>query len=97
MSDGERLLTAEDFRPCLDQTFEVSVGQTCLPMTLRAVEPLNGSSREGGGFRLEFEGPPAPVLAQAVMRVSGPDAAHDIFMVPIARDAGGARYEAIFY
>lgn len=89
--------TIDDFRHWLDGSCEVAIGEHCLRMTLIAAEPLAGSPREGGGFRLEFRGPSEPVLAQAVMDVSRPSARYDIFMVPIARDAEGARYEAVYY
>lgn len=91
------LLTLEDFRLWLDQSCHVAVGEYRLPMTLTAAEPLAGSQRNGGGFRLEFRGPADPVLAQATMAVHGPTATRDIFLVPIARNAEGARYEAVFY
>lgn len=90
-------LTIEDFQPWLGQGCEVVTGEHRLPMTLTAAEPVPGSLREGGGFRLEFRGPTAPVLAQAIMAVHGPTGNREIFLVPIARDAQAARYEAVFY
>lgn len=91
------ILTIGDFRPWLDHECEVAIGEIRLPMTLSVVEPLPGSARDGGGFRLEFRGPADPLLAQATMAVRGPTGTRDIFMVPIARDAEGVRYEAVFY
>ena len=58
------MLTPDDFEPWLDQGCEVAVGEHCLPMTLTTVEPVPGSDREGGGFRLEFRGPASPVAGR---------------------------------
>ena len=91
------MLIIDDFRPWLGQPCEVAIGEYRLPMTLTIVEPVPGSDRKGGGFRLEFRGPASPVLAQATMCVQGPTGTRDIFLVPIASDPQSARYEAVFY
>ncbi len=91
------LLTIQDFAAWVGRDCRVTAGEVEIEMKLLAVEPVAGSSREGGGFRLEFLGPYEPVLPQATMEVAGPDAAYDIFMVPNARTADGTRYEAIFF
>jgi hypothetical protein len=48
-------------------------------------------------FKITFRGPAAPMLQQGIHEVShhalGPA---EIFLVPIARDAAGAEYEAVF-
>lgn len=41
--------------------FEVTVRGYRLSLTLDAAQDLPGSPRPGGGFRLEFVGPPDPV------------------------------------
>ena len=87
----------EDFRAWLGQDCEVAVAEHRLPMTLIGAKAFDGSPRAGGGFELEFLGPVEPLLAQGLMRVSGPAAAHDIFLVPCARDAAGTRYAATFF
>lgn len=90
-------LSIDDFAGWIGGECQVALGDACLPMTLLTAEPLAGSPRSGGGFRLEFLGPADPILPQSIMTVSGPPGTHDIFLVPIAGDAGGARYEAVYY
>lgn len=86
-----------DFSSWVDGPCEVESGEGRLPMLLLAAEPLEGSPRAGGGFRLEFLGPPAPVLDQAIRTVTAGSGRWDIFMVPISRHQAGTRYEAVFY
>jgi len=90
-------LSIEDFATWVGEACEVAVDETALPMTLAAVEPLDGSPRETGGFRLEFLGPPEPILGQAIVTVRRPAFDREIFMVPIASGPDGTRYEAVFY
>ena len=77
--------------------YEVRAADATYPLTLDKGQDLSDSGREGGAFRLEFVGPADPILPQATYRFVGEGTDHDIFIVPIARDAGGTRYEAIFY
>jgi hypothetical protein len=97
LSAAAPVLSLDDFSPWVGGAFEVGVAADRLPMTLRAAELLAGGQRDGGGFRLEFLGPSDPVLAQSIMTVAGPNGTHDIFLVPIAQNSDGTRYEAIFY
>lgn len=90
-------LTIDDFSQWVGGQCDVDAGGERLAMTLVAAQPLEGSVREGGGFRLELLGPADQVLDQGIVSVAGPAGAHDIFIVPIARDAQGTRYEAVFY
>ena len=90
-------LTIDDFTPWVNGTCDVTAPDGKVTMTLVAVQPLDHAQRDGGGFRLEFEGPASPLLAQSTMTVSGPAGSHEIFVVPIAQDARASRYEAIFY
>lgn len=92
-----QLLTIDDFADWLGRECQVTAPDGEVAMTLLAAEPIGQSQRDGGGFRLEFQGPLSPILQQATMTVAGPSATHDIFMVPIGQDPQGTRYEAIFY
>ena len=48
-------------------------------------------------FSLVFRGPAGAILPQATYRLDhGTIGSFDIFLVPIAQDAGGVRYEAVF-
>lgn len=77
--------------------YEVRAADAAYPLTLEKSQGLSDSGREGGSFRLEFLGPADPILPQATYRFAGEGTDHDIFIVPIAKDAGGVRYEAVFY
>lgn len=90
-------LTIDDFAPWVNEACDVTGPDGQVSMTLVSADPLPRARRDGGGFRLEFEGPPEPLLSQAIMTVSGPGAAHEIFLVPIAQDKSATRYEAVFY
>ena len=70
---------------------------TGVSLTLAQVEELPvAHGRDGGAFRLEFTGPADPMLPQAIYAVASDGVEHDIFLVPIARDQGETRYEAVF-
>ena len=85
-----------DFRPAVDTLFSLEGSQV-----LRLVAAEGTAERPAGmahdHFRLAFLGPADPVLPQRTYRLDhdalGP---LDIFLVPIARDAAGTTYEAIF-
>jgi hypothetical protein len=85
-----------DFRAALDTPFALADG---VELRLTEAEP-NGSRAPGSErdpFRLAFLGPPDPVLPQRIYRLEHAGlGALDIFLVPIARDAEGTTYEAIF-
>jgi hypothetical protein len=77
--------------------YDVRAADAVYPLTLNKGQELSDSGREGGAFRLEFVGPNEPVLPQATYRFASVEAEHEIFIVPVGRDANGVRYEAIFY
>jgi hypothetical protein len=85
----------DDFADAVGATF--SAGDP--PVELRLIEatPLEGSVRVEGSFRLEFAGPAEAMLPQAIHRFERDGRSYDIFIVPIACDPGGARYEAVFF
>ena len=61
------------------------------------MKPIANSPRDGGGFTLLFKGPRDVALPQAIYRFTGESGiADDIFIVPIAADAAGRLYEAVF-
>jgi hypothetical protein len=85
-----------DFRTALDTPFSLEGGYV-----LHLVEAQSTGERGAGmardPFRLEFLGPTDPILPQRIYRLEHEAlGALDIFLVPIARDAGGTTYEAIF-
>ena len=87
-------LTAADFAE--GREYAVGGDGDGTRLRLERIEILPGAARASGGFRLEFVGPEAPLLPQAIYKLSDGGESRDIFIVPIAREAGGIRYEAIF-
>jgi hypothetical protein len=92
-----RILRHEDFSGQVGQNFEVLVNGGALALRLDEAQPLPGSQRQGGGFRLVFRGPFQPQLPQGsyMFRRRGND--DQIFIVPISADERGVKYEAVFY
>jgi hypothetical protein len=78
------------------QSFSIEAGGQTIMLELSAVKPIANSPREGGGFTLMFKGPREVALPQAIYRFTGKSGAHEIFIVPIAADAAGRLYEAVF-
>jgi hypothetical protein len=90
-------ITVGDFAGRVGKTFVVPVRGHRLDMRLDAAQELPGSSRAGGGFRLEFLGPADPILAQGIFPFEIARDRYEVFIVPIARDRSGTRYEAVFF
>jgi hypothetical protein len=68
-----------------------------LPLHLTAVRIARNSTPEHPSFALLFRGPLQPELPQQTYTMETVDAVRrDIFIVPVARDAGGMQYEAVF-
>ena len=96
MGDSMRILTLADFTPRLGTGFEVAFQGGSLVLKLQSAQELPSMGRSGGSFRLEFIGPPQPMLPQATYPFRFGDEADGIFIVPIGQDPRGTRYEAIF-
>ena len=87
-------LTAAHFSE--GETLEVIFSDGRLGLALEKVAAIPHAHREGGGFRLDLLGPADPLLPQGTYSIAAASGTHDIFIVPVARDSGGCRYEAIF-
>ena len=93
-----RALAWDDFAGAEGATYEVDCeGLPSVELTLEHAVELPSAGRAAGSFRLEFRGPFEPMLPQAIYPFRSGDECHDIFIVPIARDDKGTRYEAVFY
>lgn len=95
-------LTADHLRPQIDTAFGVDLGeQGTVELTLLTVETLGGSPSTGAGaarqpFSIELRGPDAPLLPQATYPLAHAELGTlPLFLVPIARDPEGLRYQAI--
>ncbi len=93
--------TAEDFRQHLGTKFGVRVEtQRRLELELAEVKDYRPQSNEPGGmerFSLFFYGPGDVMLNQGTFTLDHPAMGElVIFMVPVARDPRGFRYEVVF-
>jgi hypothetical protein len=91
-----RDLGFDDFEAKVGELFYLGSESGSVPLALEEARPLGDSLRPGGAFSLVFLGPADPLLPQAIYRLNFDGEPHDVFLVPIARDASGTRYEAIF-
>lgn len=91
--------TLDDFAALHGERFEVlEDGVVGLWADLVEVQALGGTPHNGRQpFSLLFAGPVTPALPQRTYRLAHARLpALDIFLVPIAADATGMRYQAIF-
>jgi hypothetical protein len=91
-----RDLKLEHFAGNVGKTYDIVFTDAVLPATLEQAQATPGGLREDGGFRLQFRGPPEPILTQGIFTFRLGEQCDDIFIVPIGRDENGAQYEAIF-
>ncbi len=90
-------LTGTDFEPHIGADFDVAETSVPLALNLLEVRKLGTALRDGGAFALTFRGPLASPLPQAIYPLVHPGLGRlDIFIVPIARQDDGMRYEAVF-
>ena len=89
--------TLADFEGRVGESFDVEAeGAAAVPLRLEQATALPQSYREEGAFRLEWSGPADPLLPQGIYAFQSGGEKFEMFIVPIARDSGGSRYEAIF-
>jgi len=95
-----QLLSCETFAGRANETFDVGVGESSLPMTLVQVQPLQIHAYAGmmrAPFALTFKSQSPVLLPQKTYRMKNETlGAVDIFLVPIGRDASGILYQAVF-
>ncbi len=93
-------ITATEFRSQTGEPVVIHFADNfSLPATIAAVTELNGySPLERRSFSVEFRTDgDQRVVAQGIYRIVRPDGQHfDLFLVPIAQDPLGTRYEAVF-
>lgn len=95
-----QLLSCETFAGRAGETFELTMGDNSLPLTLTEVTPLPARPFPGmmrAPFSLVFRSSTQVVLPQRIYRLKNAAmGALDIFLVPIGRDTKGAVYQAVF-
>ncbi|MFN2588462.1 MAG: hypothetical protein ABR613_10155 [Actinomycetota bacterium] len=87
------------YEPLVGDAFRLDfTDHPSIELTLVDASPGQWQRPEGGktAFRLEFSGPPEPLLEQRIYRMQHPRLGTvEIFIVPIAQDDGATTYEAI--
>jgi|SRR5205085_11028794 len=93
------LLTQEEFSKHLNTRFRVT-GEQPLELELTEVKGYLSQSHEQSGmerFSAFFRGPGERYLPQAMYSLEHEAmGAFDLFLVPVAKDENGFRYEAVF-
>ncbi len=92
-----RHVTLGDFEHRVGKTFTAHAAGQNVPMVLRACQPLPGSKRDGGAFRLEFAGPLNPRLGQGIFPFQVDHDQFGIFIVPLGEGGQTMRYEAVYF
>jgi hypothetical protein len=94
--------TVESFLPLIDHSFTVvAPGLDGFALQLvsartRGEAPPVDESGARSPFTLTFRGPGVGILPQGTYRLENDVLQLDLFIVPLAPDADGPRYEAIF-
>lgn len=90
-------LTVETFEDRVGDGFRLVADDGTLDLSLVECERLREAAREREPFSLVFLGPSEPILPQQIYRLEHDELGElEIFLVPIAQDADGTRYEAVF-
>ncbi len=95
-----QVMKTEEFAPRANETFDLSLGETSMTLTLVEVQPLPAHAYPGQTrqpFSLLFRSGSSVVMPQRVYRLTNASlGALDIFLTPVARDAEGIVYQAVF-
>ena len=98
-------LTVETFAPQRGSTFAIVLDDaTTLDAELETVTPAGeqplDAARSAGlrePFSIVLRGPSDPVLPQGIYRLKHAELGElELFLVPVAQDESGTRYEAVF-
>lgn len=94
------MMALEHFAPRVGEDFDLSLGESGMPLTLVESAPLPVHAFSGimrAPFSLLFRSVSAVVLPQRIYRLKNATLGHlDVFLVPIARDREGVLYQAVF-
>lgn len=90
-------LTLSTFQPLIGDRFALDATAGEIAFVLESATPAGTWPGGRDPFSLIFRGPPEPVLEQAIYRLAHAGlGVLEIFVVPIAGDADGVSYQAIF-
>ena len=89
--------TIDVFAGRVGERFRLVADGEALAVTLVECEQLGGTAMSRVPFSLVFLGPREPLLPQRIYPLGHDELGDfDLFLVPIARDDEGTRYEAVF-
>jgi hypothetical protein len=90
------MLSLQQFEPLVGQPFDwPDAGGAAVLLQARPLGMAAAGARVP--FALLFEGPAQPVLPQRTYALGHPALKGvEVFLVPVARQAGGVHYEAVF-
>ncbi|HEX8077062.1 MAG TPA: hypothetical protein VF511_04555 [Chthoniobacterales bacterium] len=91
-------VTADDFRPFLEQDFLLRAGETQISLRLAEVEERRVAVKGGRQpFSLLFQGPASPAFTQGNFPLQHERLGTlEVFLVAIAGNASSRTYEAVF-
>ena len=88
--------TMETFSDRVNTTFQMHYGSQTAPLEVVSVTDLGSTPRQIQ-FSVIFRAPVTAPIHQGIYRVDHDSAGpFDLFLVPIARDADGVQYQAVF-
>ena len=94
------MMSIQNFAGAANQEFEISMGESAMSVTLIEVKPLKpqpfpGMLREP--FSLLFKSQSRVILPQKIYRMKNASLGDlEIFLVPVAQDAGAVVYQAVY-
>lgn len=90
-------VTIDDFAGRVGERFRLDAGERALELVLEECARLGEPALERVPFSLLFRGPREPVLAQRIYPLVHDELGRfELFLVPVAQDDDGTRYEAVF-
>ncbi|HEX8224935.1 MAG TPA: hypothetical protein VF605_14035 [Allosphingosinicella sp.] len=91
-----RALRLDEFTALEGESFELLLGERRLPFSLARVRALPDTGRPEGAFVLDWQGPYEPVLPQDIYTLRHGAEEFEMFIVPVAQNRDGTKYEAVF-
>lgn len=95
-----QLLTIQNFAGAANQEFELGLGETSMSVTLIEVKPLTPQPFPGqmrAPFSLLFKSASPVILPQKIYKLrNSAIGSVDMFLVPVAQDAGAIVYQAVY-
>ena len=91
-----RAYRLEEFTAREGEPFALLLGERSIPFSLARVRTLPDTGREGGAFVLDWEGPYEPILPQDIYTLRHGEEEFEMFIVPVAQNRDGTKYEAVF-